>query len=176
MKTINLNEWVYILHPRPAVAIVSGSWNDYSAMTASWTMPVSRKPPIVAVAVSKKRYTYEKIVESREFAVCVLGLEKLRELHKLGSISGRDVKDKIVSCGLSKIKGRKIKCPIIEESIAVTECKLSNIVESGDHDIILGEILEAYLLKDVELDTEKYNIPLHVFRSKYCKFSEFIEL
>lgn len=176
MKTINLNEWVYILHPRPAVVIVSGSWDNYSAMVASWTMPVSRKPPVVAIAISKKRYTYEKIVESREFAICVLGFEKLRELHKLGSISGREVKDKIVSCELSKTKGRKVKCPIIDESIAVAECKLSNIIESGDHDIILGEVLDVYLLKEVELGTNSYNIPLHVSRSKYCKFLEFVEL
>ena len=176
MKSIGLNEWVYILHPRPAAAIVAGSWEDYSAMAASWIMPVSRNPPIAAVAISRRRYTYEKIVNSKEFAICVLGFDKLKELHKLGSISGREVKDKIVSCGLSKINGKKVSCPIVEESIAVAECKLSKVVESGDHDIILGEVLEAYLLKDIEPYTEKYVVPFHVFRSTYCKPSEFVKL
>jgi len=176
MKTISTNEWVYILHPRPAVVIVSGSWEDYSAMAASWVTPVSRKPPMVGVAISRKRYTYEKIVSSKEFAVCILGYDKLKELHKLGSVSGRELKDKIVSCGLKKTRGKKVSCPVIEDSIAVAECKLFKIVESGDHDVVLGEVLEAYMKESLELCTESYTIPLHVSRSTYCKPSEFITL
>ena len=170
-KNVGLDKWYRLLHPRPVVIIVSGKdMDDYSCMAASWIMPVSRRPPIVAVAIARSRYTYEKIVESREFNICILGVDLVDKVDYLGTVSGRDVKDKIKASGLNKIKARRTSPPVIAESIAVIECKLRNTIESGDHDIVLGEVVEAYIKEGYIIgDVEKYPIPLHVGGDVYAK-------
>ena len=176
-ESIELSEWVYILHPRPVAIVIAGTWNDYSAMPASWIMPVSRKPPMVAIAISKKRFTYHYIVERREFAICILSYEYLKNVHFLGSVSGKDIRDKIVAAGLTKIKSRKIEVPVVGESMVIAECKLRNIIESGDHDIIVGEIIDVYKKKGIEIPNPKsYRIPLHVLKNMYTRAIESIDI
>jgi len=167
---IDLDSWPYILHPRPVAIVVSGNWEEYSAMPASWTTPVSRKPPIVAIAIARSRHTYSLISRYREFALCVLGLEHVKSIHMLGNVSGRDVKDKIAYAGLTKAKAKKVSCPIIAESLAIAECSLIKDIETGDHNLVLGKVLTAYIKSGVRLlNTESYSPTLHVGRNRYSK-------
>ena len=91
-------------------------------MPASWVMPVSRKPPIVAVAIARTRYTYSLIAMYKEFALCILGIDRAREIHAMGSVSGRDVRDKISYAGLTKARGRKVSCLNIVYQCAFCYC------------------------------------------------------
>jgi len=43
-----------------------------NAMTASWVMQTSERPPCVAVAVRSDRYTHDIVLESETFALSVL--------------------------------------------------------------------------------------------------------
>ena len=43
-----------------------------NAMTASWAMQTSERPPCVAVAVRNDRYTHDIVLESETFALSVL--------------------------------------------------------------------------------------------------------
>jgi flavin reductase (DIM6/NTAB) family NADH-FMN oxidoreductase RutF len=170
---IDLNTWHYILHPRPVVIVVSGGWEDYSAMPASWVTPVSRSPLVVAIAIARSRHTYSLILRYREFALCVLGAEHAKSIHILGSVSGRDVRDKIAYAGLSKARAKRVSCPIIAESLAVAECSLIRDAEVGDHNLVLGEVLVAYVRTGVRLlNTESYSLALHVGRNRYAKPSQ----
>jgi flavin reductase (DIM6/NTAB) family NADH-FMN oxidoreductase RutF len=177
-KDIDLKSWYYILHPRPVTIVISGSWDDYSAMAASWVTPASREPPIAVVAIARNRYTYEKILMHKEFALCLLESRYAKAIHTLGSISGRDIKDKIAYVGLTKIKAKTIPAPVIKESIAIVECRLRSFVEAGDHDLILGDVNTVYIKSDIELlDTKLYKPLLHVGKNRYTESIErFIEV
>mgnify|MGYP000663302836 CR=1 FL=1 len=170
---IDLDTWVYILHPRPVAVIVSGTWERYSAMPASWIMPVSRKPPMLAIAIVRSRYTYELIKEFREFVICVLSSANYKAVHFMGTVSGRKVNDKIGAAGLSKVRAKRIRAPIIGESLAVAECEFVNDVKAGDHNIVIGKVLEVYKKRDVEVqDPGKYRPLLHIGKNLYTEPSE----
>ncbi len=170
---LDLDTWVYILHPRPVAMVVSGTWDRYSAMPASWIMPVSRKPPMLAIAIARSRYTYELIKEFREFAVCVLSADHYRAVHFMGTVSGREVSDKIRAAGLTKISAKRIRAPVIGESLAVAECELVNDIEAGDHNIVVGKVLEVYKRRDIEVqDPSSYRVLLHIGRNLYTEPSE----
>ena len=79
-RRISSREWPYILHPRPVAIVASRFKNKLSAMAASWVMPVSREPPIVAAAIAKTRFTYELIVKSKEFSLNILPKEHLSKI------------------------------------------------------------------------------------------------
>jgi len=168
-KKISFREWPYILHPRPVVIIASEYNGKVSAMPASWTMPVSRESPVIAVAISKKRFTYELIIKSHEFSVNILSRDLLGKIHYLGCVSGRDEPDKIAKAGLTITKGRKINSPIVLESLAVAECTLWKNIEAGDHNIVVGRVAEAYAKPEFDIFSEKIfeKTPLHVGRNVY---------
>ncbi len=137
-------------------------------MAASWVSPVSRNPPILSVAIARTRHTYNYIVKHREFAICILPSDLVKKIHFLGTVSGREVRDKIATAGLTKTRARKIGCPVIEESIAVLECKLFTTILAGDHDLVLGEVIEAYAKEGIEPpNPAKYPIPMHVGGDRY---------
>jgi len=138
-------------------------------MAASWVMPVSREPPIVAVAIAKTRFTYELIVRSKEFSLNILPKEYLSKIHFLGTVSGRDFANKISAAGLTMTEAKKISSPIISESLAVAECILLRDIEAGDHDIIVGKVVEAYARREFDILNREIleKIPLHIRSNKY---------
>ncbi len=168
-KKISFKEWPYILHPRPVAIIASGYSGRVSAMPASWITPVSRNPPVVAVAISKKRFTYELIIKSHEFSVNILPKEFMEKIHYLGCVSGREEPNKIAKTKLTVVKGRRINSPIILESLAIAECFLWKNIEAGDHNIIVGRIVETYAKQEFNVFNEEIfeKILLHVGRNIY---------
>ena len=45
---------------------------------------------------------------------------------------------------------KKTQTPVLDRAIAYLECKVQNVAEAGDHSIVIGEVLEAEVLKDEE--------------------------
>ena len=134
----------HLLHPRPAVIVVSLDSNGKpNGMTAAWTTPVSMKPPLITVSIAPRRYTYKLIKETGDFTVNVLGVNLVAEADLFGTRSGREI-DKFVESGLTAERSLRVKSPHIKEALAVLECSLYREIELGDHILVVGEVLEAY--------------------------------
>lgn len=166
-------KWYYVLYPRPVVVVSARYGNSESALAASWCMPVSLNPPLVAVSVAPTRYTYDLIVSSGEFAINILDYKYYREVSYLGTVSGRSVSNKIEKAGLTRVQAKKIKAPVIGEATAVLECKLHSKLATGDHVVIVGEVVEVYARKPLQSipDIKKYKPLLQVAGLTYttCK-------
>ncbi len=142
-------------------------------MAASWITPVSRTPPYLAVAIAESRFTYTLLKESREFTVNILDATHSREVHMAGTISGRDYPDKLERIGLKWGKARRVSAPVCLDSLAVAECALEGLHPYGDHVLVVGRILEAYVREGVELvDPKSYQPLLHCGGNKYTAPSE----
>ncbi len=139
-------------------------------MAASWIMPVSRSPPMLAVAIAEDRYTYSLIRESGQFSVMILPWSKVKELHFLGTVSAYEDPQKLEKSGLSWVEGKRLRVPVCLEALAVAECIVENDVPSGDHRTIIGRIVEMYAKPGIELgNPSTYEVPLHVGGSLYTK-------
>lgn len=155
-----------ILHPRPAYVIGSGRMGEkVNFMAASWVMPVSEEPPRVALAVDKETYTYELILENKEFTINVLTDDHVNDLMFFGKVSGRDV-DKAKVRGFKVKKGKKTDAPVLDEAIGVVECKVYTSVDCGDTVLFIGDVVSTRV--DESLYNERYGwdfskirIPLH---------------
>ena len=157
------------MYPMRTYIIAASHGNYSSAMAADWVMPVSLNPPLLAVAISPKRYTHSIIMKSREFTVNSIDYKYYSETFCIGSISGRDYPDKITRCGLSTLKARKVQAPVIREATGVAECRLEASYPAGDHDIIVGRVVDAYMLKDIPLPPHPrdYKALLHAGRALF---------
>ncbi len=168
--TIDLKgKWYYLLYPRPVVIITARYGGRESGMAASWVMPISRSPPLVGVSIAPTRFTYELLSKSKEFAINVLDYEHVDVVNYLGTVSGRNVPDKLRKCGVRIGNAKRISAPIIEDSAAILECKVFREFELGDHVLVVGEVIEAYAkepLRDVP-DVKKYREVLQIAGTMY---------
>jgi len=155
MVVVSVSKITRLLHPKLTVIITScNKRGKCNAMAAAWVMPVSARPPLVAVAISPRRLTYSYIKETREFAINVPSIDLLKQVHYTGTVSGRK-EDKLSK--IKTFKARKIRAPLISESIAWLECIVENEIEAGDHVLFIGRVVEAYALKEYLDEDETYS-------------------
>jgi len=121
------------------VVTVAAGGEDHG-MTANWVMQAAFDPPMVVVALENTSKTLGMIRDSRHFAVNVL-LDSQRELAgKLGRSSEQ---------APQKLKGIKTKpapvagAPVIGDCLGWVECRVVATLPSGDHTLVLGEVVAA---------------------------------
>jgi len=153
---ISLSSAYRLLHPMHTVLVSCiGKNGKPNIITLAWAMPTSINPPLVAVSIAPKRHSHVLIEESREFVVNIPTMKILNETLFCGRTSGRE-HDKFKETCLTPLPSRKVKAPIIKECIAHLECKLHSKFTTGDHTVFVGEVIEAYVHKEVF--TEKYDL------------------
>lgn len=150
-------EFFRLLYPCQAVLITCAHRGRVNIMTSS-TLPVSFKPPLLAVSVSPRRFSYELIKAQGEFVINVPTSKLLDKVVLCGYTTGRDV-DKFRQLGLTPGKAKAVDVPIVEECIAHLECKVFKEVEAGDHCLFIGEVVAAYADQDL-LAVDDDGIPL----------------
>jgi flavin reductase (DIM6/NTAB) family NADH-FMN oxidoreductase RutF len=116
--------------------------------TFAWIMSTSRDPELIAVSVSRQRYTYECLTD--EFVINLPTKELLEQVWAVGTQSGRNV-DKFQVTGLTPIPADVVKPPRIAECPTHVECRIVNRVDTGDHTIFVGKVVA----KSGDLDAMK---------------------
>jgi len=126
-------------------------------ITLGMYMPISRRPPLVTIGVSPRRYSHKLIEETGEFVINVPSEDLVKETAFCGSVSGKD-HDKFAEAQLTPIPASKVRPPLIKECISNLECKQAASYECGDHTLYVGEVVAAHveegLLKET-LDVNK---------------------
>jgi flavin reductase (DIM6/NTAB) family NADH-FMN oxidoreductase RutF len=131
-----------LLYPMRVCLISASHEGKDNFMPAAWVYPVSAEPALYAVAISKKRFTYNLIGKSGYFVINVPGAKLKDKLEKFGRTSGKDW-DKFRLWGLTKEKCEKIPCVSITEALMSMEMKVSIEYEIGDHVLFIGELLHV---------------------------------
>lgn len=138
-----------LLHPKLVVLLVTRGLNGkVNVMTVAWCMPISMNPPLVALSISCKRFSYKLLIETGEFTICVPSKNMVNIVHFCGTRSGKRV-DKVRMLKLELIEGEVVKVPIIKNCIAALECKLYKVVKIKTHDIIIGKVVKAHVKRNL---------------------------
>jgi flavin reductase (DIM6/NTAB) family NADH-FMN oxidoreductase RutF len=117
-------------------------------MTAAWCGIANSTPASVFVAIQPVRYTYENIVEKREFTICIPSEKHAKEADYFGIESGRDT-DKIAASGLTVRRAEKVNAPYIEEFPMYLECKLTDRINLGSHFVLIGRIIDVKAKEEI---------------------------
>ncbi|MEO5356520.1 MAG: flavin reductase family protein [Nitrospirae bacterium YQR-1] len=117
-----------------------------NGMTASWVSQVSFSPLMLMVSIAPGRYSNELIKESGYFAINVLSSEQSKEARLFGFSSGRTV-NKFKNIPYFNAPNGS---PVIESAMAYCECKLNSVFSAGDHELFVGDVVSAKLMKDVK--------------------------
>ncbi len=140
---INKIEWNpgNLLYPLPAVMVSCGSSpEEYNIITISWTGTINTNPPMVYISVRPERHSYEIIKKNKEFVIN-LTTEKLAFATDFNGVkSGKNI-DKFKESMLTPIPARKINTVLIGESPVNIECKVTQIIPLGSHDMFIAEVV-----------------------------------
>ena len=105
-------------------------------ITLGMYMPISSRPPPIAIGVSPRRYSHKLISETGPFVVNVPTKEVVKEVIHCGSVSGRE-RDMFKETRLTAIPASTVKPPLIKECVSNLECRLVASYECGDHTLLL---------------------------------------
>ncbi len=149
-----------MLYPLPAV-MISCADEDGKAniMTAAWCGTVCSDPVMVSVSIRPERYSHDIIEKSGEFVINLTTEDLTRAADFAGVKSGRDI-DKFEALGLTKLPSKFVKAPGIAESPVCIECRVSQVLRLGSHDMYVAQVLgtdidDRYLDRNGKFDLSK---------------------
>lgn len=168
MKFTNMDveNFYRVLAPRPTIIVTTISPDGkINAAPFSFTMPVSSNPPLIAVASSPNHHTYQNIEQTNEMVINIPSEDILPELWITSEKFPQGVNE-IEKSGLTQMPSQKVAPPWIGECIAHMECRVERILECGDHNLVLGEVLKVAAredaIKEGLLNVEKAKPILHL--------------
>lgn len=145
--------------PVPPSMVSCGDMENSNIITVAWTGIVNTHPPKTYISVRPSRHSYKIIKERGEFVVNLTPASLVQKADFCGIYTGAKV-DKFEKCGFHKIKASELDCPIIEESPLSLECRVTDVISLGSHDMFLADIVaidvdESLIDKNGRLCLEK---------------------
>ena len=147
-----------MLYPLPAVMVsVRGKNGEDNIITVAWAGTVCTNPPMVSISVRKSRYSHELLTKNGEFVINLVTKDLCYAMDYCGVKSGRDV-DKFAEMKLTKGKAQTVSVPVIEESPVNIECKVTQVMELGSHDMFLAEVTAVLADEKYMDETGKFDL------------------
>ena len=119
-----------LLNPEPPVLVSCGGLDHPNLITIGWTGTICTQPSMVSISVRPERFSHHLIQESGQFAINLPTEALVRSV------------DKFAACGLHAEPGSVLTdCPVLAESPVNLECKVTQRIPLGSHDLFLAEVV-----------------------------------
>jgi flavin reductase (DIM6/NTAB) family NADH-FMN oxidoreductase RutF len=130
-----------MIYPLPAVMVTCGSVpEEYNIMTVSWTGTICTDPPMCYISVRPSRHSYGIIKKSGEYVINITTKALAYATDWCGVKSGAE-HNKFSEMGLTPVRGKFVKAPLIKESPVNIECIVKEIKELGSHHMFISEVV-----------------------------------
>ncbi|MDZ7727701.1 MAG: flavin reductase family protein [Dehalococcoidia bacterium] len=141
------------------------SEGSMNAMIADWVMQVSFKPRLVGASIENDARTLRYIRETNVFSVNMLheldGMDIARAV--VMPAEGRKVKgrsEEAQSAVHHKLEGLRYEIyetgvPILLDSLGWYTCDVKELVQTGDHTLVIGEVTDGGILRSGEMLIER---------------------
>ncbi len=148
-----------MLSPVPPTMVTCSDGEHDNVFTVAWTGITNTVPPKTYISVRPSRYSHELIEKSGVFAINLTTKELVRAADTCGVFTGRKV-NKFEKCKLVTVPAQEIDCPILESSPLALECRVTDKIPLGSHDMFLADIVavdveESLLGEDGKLHLER---------------------
>ena len=155
-----------LLAPVPAALVSCGTIQEPNMLTIAWTGILCSQPPKTYISIRPERHSYGIIKTSKEFVINLTTQELLAATDFCGVKSGRDT-DKFSVCKLTAEISQEVSAPRISQSPLSLECRVTQIIPLGSHDMFMADIL-AVAVDETLIDEQG---KLHLDRSGLIAFA-----
>lgn len=117
-----------------------------AAATVNWVTQTAFAPPLVVVGVKADSGAYATLRSAGHFALNILGKGQQGMafgFFKPAEREGNTIDGEPFHTGSSG-------APILENAHASIECRIVEVVERGDHHIVIGEVIDANVARSPE--------------------------
>lgn len=146
-------------HYPTGVVVVSSidSQGEPVGMVVGSFTSASLNPPLVAYLPAKSSSSYRQLQGASHFVVNVLAADQVGLCRQFAM---KNATDKWAGVAWRR-SSRGL--PILEDAVAWIECEMSSTLDAGDHDVVLGRV--------VDLDAGSDTLPLVFFQGGYGRFT-----
>lgn len=155
-----------LLAPVPPVMVTCGDMEKSNIITVAWTGIINSDPPKTYISVRPSRHSYGIIKERGEFVINLTPSRLVRSADWCGVYSGKNV-DKFEKCKLNREEANEVSAPLISECPVALECKVSDIVHLGTHDMFIADIVAV----DIEEELIDEKGKLHLERAGLAAYA-----
>ena len=138
--------------PIPPAIVTVGDFENANMLTIAWTGILATVPPKTYISVRPSRHSYGMLKERGEFVINLPPVSLAREVDFVGIYTGKKV-DKFEKCHLTKKKSEKVAPPTISECPISLECRVSDVLPMGSHDVFVADIVSVSCHEDI-LDSD----------------------
>ena len=155
-----------LLAPVPPCMVSCGTPEKPNIITIAWTGIINTHPPKTYISVRPTRHSYPIIKESGEFVINLTTSQLVRHADFCGVHTGAKI-DKFARCGLHTEAASEVSAPLIAESPLSLECRVTEIIPLGTHDMILADIVAV----DVDESLVDSEGKLHLDRADLAAYA-----
>lgn len=130
--------------PCPVVLLSVVGEDKPNIITLSWVANVCSKPPTVVAGIRPERHSYNLVKAAGEFVLNIPSTKQFEGVEFAGTKSGREY-DKFAEAGFTSEPAAKINAPMIKECPINIECKTTQIIPLGAHDLFVAEIVAIHV-------------------------------
>ncbi len=158
--------------PVPPALISCSDGEHDNLITVAWTGITCSDPPKTYISLRPERFSYGIIEKSREFVINVPSSHIIRSIDFCGVRSGKTV-DKFEACRLTKEPAAEVSCPMVAESPISIECRVTDIIKLGSHDMFMADIVavnvdERYINENGKLKIEQCSLAAYAHGSYFA--------
>ena len=137
-----------VLAPVPPVLVTVSDGEATNVLTVGWCGILATVPPRTYVSIRPSRYSYEILKRGGEFVINLATASMAREVDYIGIYTGKKV-DKFKKCNLTLTKSENVAPPTIVECPIAIECRVTEIIPMGSHDVFLADIVGFTANEDI---------------------------
>jgi flavin reductase (DIM6/NTAB) family NADH-FMN oxidoreductase RutF len=141
MDDLPISKAFTLIEPGPVVLVTTNDGHKDNVMTISWTIVLDFTPKF-AITTGAWNYSYAALKKTKACVVAIPTVDLLDTVVGVGTCSGKDT-DKFERFGLTRVKARHVRAPLISDCLANIECRVVDIVRR--HDIVVLKGLVAWL-------------------------------
>ena len=147
------------LAPVPPVMVTVGEGEEANVLTIGWTGILATVPPKTYISLRPSRHSYGLLKKHGEFVINLATDKMARIVDYVGIYTGAKVK-KLEKCKLTLTKSEHVGAPTIAECPISIECRVTDIIPMGSHDVFVADILgfscdEKIVTKDGKIEYDK---------------------
>ena len=116
-----------------------------NGMTINWVSQVSFDPKLVGVGIERTAVTHGLVEAGGCFSLCLIDREDRAIVRKFTKPVEVDLEAHTLN-GFPYIE-RVTGAPVLAQSVAFLDCRVSDRLEAGQHTFFVGEVVEAGFLK-----------------------------
>lgn len=128
--------------PRQVVLLTARLDGAENVWPIDWHIPLSLEPELYGLSLNKSGYGTEMIRKSGLFVLNFVPATWEETILFCGRTSGRAV-DKFAATGLVKEEAETINAPRLAQAIGCLECRVEQIVETGDHTFFINRVTHS---------------------------------